>query len=124
MEESGDVGHHTAFVGMLSVAQISDLEELLCETKRASINDHWRAKKRVDEREYRGVPERLGKLGACYHGGRSGLRHMRIRPWLMILNLTYLVQLVVVNQVRSVAMYKGAPRVVCHIEKLTVILSL
>ena len=40
MEESGDVGHHTTFVGMLSVAQISDLEELLRETKTASINDH------------------------------------------------------------------------------------
>ena len=109
MEESGDVGHHTAFVGMLSVAQISDLEELLCETERASINDHWRANKRVDEREYRGVPERHGTLDACYHGGRSGLRHMRIRPGLRFLNLTYLVQLVVVDEVGSMTMNESTP---------------
>ena len=81
MEESGDIGHHTTLVGMLSVAQISDLEELLRKTETASINDHWRAKKRVDEREYRGVPELFGTLGACYHGGRSGLRHVRTMSW-------------------------------------------
>ncbi len=106
MEKASDVGHYTTFIGMLSIAQIGNLEKLLWRVEGRPSTIVRMQREKLTDRDtevFLGDLESQARVtmavGLSY--GMSEIDSKANRP-------AYLVQFVIVNEVRSMAMNEGA----------------